>query len=115
MVNDLINWNMPIGESGLKYGVFTTGNIDGAFALNTFGGSWLPKLGTYTPRNNKLLTYPYRYLLLSNNNGSNNTYKFEDFSGNPSFNIYGALVPSCSFLCVPNNYKGATLNYSEKV
>ena len=115
MVNDLINWNMPIGESGLKYGVFTTGNIDGAFSLGTFGGSWQNKLGTYTPRNNKLLTYPYRYLLLSNNNGSNNTYKFEDFSGNPSFNIYGALVPSCSFLCVPNNYKGATLNYSESL
>lgn len=115
MINDLINWNMPIGESGLKYGVFTTGNIDGAFALNTFGGSWLPKLGTYTPRNNKLLCYPYRYLLLSNNNGGNNTYKFEDFSGNPSFNVYGALVPSCSFLCVPNNYKGATLNYGESL
>ena len=115
MINDYVNWNMPIGESGLKYGILTNSNIDGAFGLGTFGGSWQNKLGTYTPRNNKLLTYPYRYLLLSNNNGGNNTYKFEDFSGNPSFNVYGSLVPSCSFLCVPNNYKGATLNYSESL
>ena len=115
MINDYVNWNMPIGESGLKYGILSNSNIDGAFGLGTFGGSWLPKLGTYTPRNNKLLCYPYRYLLLSNNNGGNNTYKFEDFSGNPSFNVYGALVPSCSFLCVPNDYKGATLNYSESL
>ena len=115
MINDYMNWNLPIGETGLTYGKLTNLNITGAFSLNTFGGSWLPKLGTYTPRNNKLLCYPYRYLLLSNNNGSNNTYKFENFSGNPSFNVYGALVPSCSFLCVPNDYKGATLNYSESL
>ena len=115
MINDYVNWNLPIGDSGMTYGKLTNYNITGAFSLSTFGGSWLPKLGTYTPRNKKLLTYPYRYLLLTNNNGGSNTYKFEDFSGNPSFNVYGALVPSCSFLCVPNNYKGATLNYSESL
>lgn len=115
MINDYINWNQPIGSSGLKYGIFSNSNIDGAFPINTFGGSWLNKLGTYTPRNNKLLTYPYRYLLLTNNNGGNNIYKFEYFSDQPSFNVYGSLVPSCSFLCVPNNYKGIALNYSESL
>ena len=115
MINDYITWNQPIGSTGLTYGILSNNNINGAFSLGTFGGSWQNKLGTYTPRNNKLLCYPYRYLMLTNNNGGNNTYKFEDFSGNPSFNVYGALVPSCSFLCVPNGYKGATLNYSESL
>jgi hypothetical protein len=117
MINDIINWNMPIGDSGLYYGVLTTGNIPEAFGLGTFGGTWLNKLGNYTPRNNKLLCYPYRYLMLTNNNGANNVYKFEDFSSptSLSFNIYGSLVPSCSFICVPNNYKGVTRNYSESL
>ena len=55
--------------------------------------------------------------MLTNNNGANNVYKFEDFSSptSLSFNIYGSLVPSCSFICVPNNYKGVTRNYSESL
>ena len=117
MINDYINWNLPIGSTGLTYGLLNNSNIDNAFNLGTFGGTWLNKLGTYTPVNNKLLCYPYRYLMLTNNNGANNIYKFEDFSNNPSisFNIYGSLVPSCSFICVPNNYKGVTQNYSESL
>ena len=117
MINDYMNWDLPIGQSGLTYGVIRSGNITEPFGLGTFGGTWLNKLGTYTPVNNKLLTYPYRYLMLTNNNGASNIYKFEDFSNNPSlsFNLYGSLVPSCSFICVPNNYKGVTHNYSESL
>lgn len=34
----------------------------------------------YTPRNKKLLTYPYCYLLLSNNAGSSNILMYEKFT-----------------------------------
>lgn len=116
MINDIVTWTFPIGESGFHYGLLNSGNIDGAFSLTTFGGAYLNKLGTYTPINNKLLVYPYRYCLLSNNNGGTNIYKLEDFPNNtPSFNTYGTLVPSCSFLAVPNNYKGLSLNYTESL
>lgn len=65
-------------------------------ALRFINGSFTPKLvatydthsrklnfgasGTYTPRNNKLFTYPYQYLYVSNNAGSAVTYKYEDFT-----------------------------------
>lgn len=63
----------------------------------------------YTPRNKKLLTFPYNMLVLDNNNGSSNTLKYEDFndeSGNCTFTISG--VPTCggSIRCNPTHYKG---------
>ena len=67
---------------------------------------------SYTPKNNKLLTYPYCYLLLSNNAGSNQVYKYEDFTNidgsartNCPFDIYGALGVGCSIKIYPLHYK----------
>ena len=34
----------------------------------------------FQPKNNKCFVYPYNYLFVSNNNGSNNIYKYEDFT-----------------------------------
>lgn len=42
----------------------------------------ITSLDGYVPVNKKLLTYPYVALLMSNNNGSSNTLKYEDFSTN---------------------------------
>lgn len=47
----------------------------------TFGG--------YTPHNNKLYTYPYSFMRLSNNRGIYHDYRFEFFSGQPKFKVYG--------------------------
>ena len=67
---------------------------------------------SYIPKNNKLLTYPYCYLLLSNNAGSNQVYKYEDFTNidgstrtNCPFDIYGALGVGCSVKIYPIHYK----------
>lgn len=70
--------------------------------------------GSYTPVNNKCYVYPYQYLNLSNNNGGNTKYNYEDFSNNtPSFELSGILTPSCSIRAVPKNYKNQTLCYNE--
>ena len=46
----------------------------------------------YTPKNKKLLTFPYCFLVGSNNNGSSNIYKYEKFkSSNCQFD----------FSCIP--------------
>lgn len=39
----------------------------------------LKNLAGYTPKNNKLLCYPFCYVLATNNAGTTATYKFEDF------------------------------------
>ena len=72
----------------------------------------------YTPKNKKLLTYPYNYLLMSNNAGGGAIYKYEMFK-NPdnsslcSFNINFALTPGCSIRLIPQNYNGASSNNEE--
>ena len=38
-------------------------------------------LDGYTPKNKKLLTFPYCFLVGSNNNGNSNVYKYEKFTG----------------------------------
>ena len=60
----------------------------------------------YIPRNNKLLTHPYRYFYLTNNVGSDVIFRYEDFNNNlPKFKIVGSISPGCSIKCVPLSYK----------
>lgn len=66
---------------------------------------------SYKPKNKKLYCYPYKYLLVSNNNGTSAIFQFEHFkpgsSGEAiSFRLDGCLTPGCSIRAVPMNYKG---------
>lgn len=63
-------------------------------------------LNGYNPKNNKVLCYPYNYLLVSNNNGASNIMHYEDFSGNCTFKIDMCITPGCSIRMIPTNYKG---------
>ena len=75
-------------------------------------------IGSYTPRNNKVLCFPYTYLMLSNNNGANGVYHYEDFGYDPNdptkvrFNVKGICCPGCSIRCYPKSYKGVEDNYT---
>lgn len=76
----------------------------------------------YTPRNKKLLTYPYVYFNITNNGGSATNYMYEYFTqingGSINycpFTIRGAIGVGCSIKLIPIHYKyGKTgLNTSE--
>jgi hypothetical protein len=87
---------------------FSTGKVDG-----------------YTPRNKKVLCYPFRYLLVSNNAGSAAIYKFEKFyttddNGNkniiePTFTVNGCLTPGGSVRMHPHYYNGVIDNHEEGI
>lgn len=63
-------------------------------------------LNGYVPTNNKLLTFPYHYLSVSNNNGSSNNYLYELFnSSSCTFQIKGVPVTGGSIKLLPYNYK----------
>ena len=67
----------------------------------------------YTPRNNKLLTYPFNFLYVSNNSGQSACYPYERF-GDPEhirFRYTGALNPSDGVKVFPLNYKGEIYAY----
>ena len=73
-------------------------------------------LDTYTPKNNKLLTYPYNYLMVSNNNGTANIYRYEEFSTtNCQFKVDMCLTPGCSIRMVPKSYKSVSENDEEGI
>lgn len=59
----------------------------------------------YTPKNKKLLTYPYCYFNISNNAGTSIPYHYEDFSGNITFKTEGTFGLSGSTKTIPQNYK----------
>lgn len=66
-------------------------------------------LNGYSPRNNKLKTYPFNYLLLDNNNGTSNILQYENFSTNNCvFEVTGVPTVGGSIKCVPKDYKGQT-------
>lgn len=68
----------------------------------------------YTPKNNKCFVYPYNYLLVTNNQGSHNIYKYEDFdTTNCVFQNQMAISVGISGRLVPKNYKGMITNDDE--
>lgn len=68
----------------------------------------------YTPKNNKCFVYPYNYLFVSNNQGSNNIYKYEDFNTeNCVFENQFSIAIGGSGRIVPKNYKGMATNDDE--
>ena len=68
----------------------------------------------YTPKNNKLFTYPYNYLYCTNNAGQDVIYHYEDFKNNSAkFMLNGVLGQGCSTKLVPLNYKKLELNQGD--
>lgn len=63
----------------------------------------------YVPKNNKLLTSPYKYFLIDNNVGGCFDYKYEYFSDSTcNFQINGTLSVGCSIKLRPLNYNKLT-------
>lgn len=71
----------------------------------------------YVPKNNKLFTFPYSYLVVSNNVGENITYRFEDssqFDGSQiKFTIEGTYFGVPTGICYPENYKNKAKAYED--
>lgn len=68
--------------------------------------------GQYTPRNKKLLCYPYRFMLGNNNQGNTIEYHYEDFSSDDCiFSVSGGCLPDSQYLLYPHDYRGLDENY----
>lgn len=90
---------VPIGDQG--FNKISTKTI----TMNT-------SLNGYTPKNNKLYCYPYNYLYVSNNAGVDIDYHYENFDGNPSFDLWGVLEQGGSLFLEPNNSKKSQVDAS---
>ena len=65
-------------------------------------------LAGYAPKNKKLFTYPYCYIVGTNNGGASYEYHYEDFAdiNNIHFSVRSALCQGMSTKLYPLNYKG---------
>lgn len=101
---------LPITENqwgGINAPQFLTDSVDMPTTLNG-----------YTPRNKKLLCFPYQYLTLFNNNGTANNLRFELFSNTnhqATFSIAGIPSVGGSIVCRPTNYNGHAYNHEEEI
>ena len=88
----------------------SNGAVESSLQPSSWGTFSIPSITSingYTPRNKKLLTYPYCFIELSNNSGGCATFNQELFKNiTPSFNYIGALCPGCSTKLYPTNYAG---------
>ena len=76
----------------------------------------LTKIGSYTPKNNKLFTYPYNFLYVTNLQGNAAAFPYEYFSGEScTFGLAGDFTCNPGVVLYPTNYKGVPANFDEKM
>lgn len=70
----------------------------------------------YTPRNKKLLTYPYNFLFCTNLAGAYANFPYEYFEGESCvFKILCDMTANPTAILIPTQYKGISENYNEKI
>lgn len=64
-------------------------------------------LDNYTPRNKKLLTYPFTYLAFNSPHSSQSIYRYENFANNNiNFKFLSEINPNPSVAVIPQDYNG---------
>lgn len=129
-INEVVNILQAFANRGKSDAVYNLYMIPASMITNTSGslqysGQSSPNTDTksitkvntingYTPINKKLLTFPFNYMLISNNNGSSNILHYERFSGNTcNFTIKGVPTVGGSIKIIPTNYDN-NLNCEEE-
>lgn len=100
------------GESG---DAFNTSNL----TFKALQDSEAQDLNGYTPRNNKLYTYPYCFLRVSNNKGQYHDYRYEFFgeaaeTGKYTFVIKGTPDPAGDIWCMPAVYNNGVSGLTDE-
>ena len=71
-------------------------------------------LNGYVPHNNKLYTYPFYYILVTNGAGGNAIIKPELWnSSTHQYRIFASLTPGCSIVGMPLEYAGHSVAWEE--
>jgi hypothetical protein len=86
-----------------------SGTLNTTFTFTNTKKNFTFRLDDYTPKNNKLLCYPFNFLTLFNSSGGNVVLKFEDFENfdSQTFKIESILTQNPIFNCIPLNYRSA--------
>lgn len=70
------------------------------------------EINGYTPKNNKLFTYPYNFCELITGDGQGAVYRYEFFeAGTPKFRLFFNMLPPVAVVCEPRGYKNLPSAY----
>lgn len=94
----------PVDSEGANN---TIANIDGEHSTS-FTISMNSTLNGYTPKNNKCKTSPFNYFTITNNDGAEIAFAYENFLSTPTFKVIGSFEQGGSFMCIPTNSKKTT-------
>lgn len=77
-------------------------------------------IGGYTPKNKKLLCYPYNMLYYTNRQGQNNFCRYELFhnleaSGGPTFTADATVNEGSKAMLTPRNYEGKSYSFDNAI
>ena len=113
-INNSTTWNQAGLGDETDIDFITLHGSTGAINIDTnITIAMQTTLNGYSPKNNKLLCYPYNCLTVTNNVGTMAEYRYEDFISNaPAFSLVGLQAPSCPMFLYPKNYKKDASNYS---
>lgn len=91
-----------------KGGSYITGynSVDGN--MNSLTVPINSTIDGYTPKNNKLFVAPYNYFTISNNNGTDIEYFYENFRSTPDFECKGSMEIGADIALYPTNSKVTT-------
>ena len=100
-------------DDSQTYG-FDAGVLPPTTSATTLGTTSITRnasLNGYTPKNKKVYCYPYNYLLVSNNGGTDIDFHWEDFSSSTAnFTAKGIPNQGCDVKLIPTNYKGTDVD-----
>lgn len=86
-------------------GIAVPSSTSGVTNLGTSTFTRPSSVNNYTPRNKKMLCWPYNYFTISNNAGTSQPFRYEDFYSSISFKTEGTFGISGSTKTTPQNYK----------
>lgn len=112
-------------ENGVVYFTRTSGLVVTSYYVSSanaeiakffcaIGDCVLGGYSYYTPKNNKLYTYPYNYMVLESPEGSSTTLRFEDFKNHNIHQFLSTLTvfPYAESMCAPMDYETVTSTYN---
>lgn len=104
-----INLTVTSGSTTHTFtGAVVPADKSGTYDIGTSTFTRPSSLNGYTPRNKKLLTYPYQYFNISNNAGTCQPFRYEDFSSTIAFKTEGTFGVSGSTKTIPQNYRNVS-------
>lgn len=108
LISTTHNISLYANSGNTSYSVFHVGIPEfktGVFTLATTSFTKPTTVDGFTPKNKKVLSYPYCYFNISNNAGTSLPYHYEDFSSTVQFKTEGTFGVSGSTKTIPLNYK----------